>query len=164
MPDGVKQIDRLNEFIGRAASYLTVPMIAAMIAEVVLRYFFNAPTIWALEATQILYGFMFLLGAGYTLKHDGHVRVEIAFMYTQKRTQAGLRIFSLLFVFFYCSVLLYYGSIKAVDSIAIMERHFSVWSPYVFPVISMIPLAALLMILQAFSGLCREIHNLRGRA
>ncbi len=154
-------IDRLNGVIGTAVSLLSLPMIAVMLLEVVLRYFFTAPTIWALESAQIMFGFMFLLGAGYTLREDGHVRVEIAYHYAGRRAVAGMKIFALLFIFFYCSIVLYYGGIKALDSIAIREQHFSVWSPYIFPVISMIPVAAVLMILQAFSLLVKEIPGLK---
>ncbi len=152
-----RAVDRLNGAIGTLVSLLTLPMIAVMLLEVVLRYVFTAPTIWALESAQIMFGFMFLLGAGYTLREDGHVRVEIAYMYTGRRARAGLKIFALLFVFFYCAIVLYYGGIKAVESIAIREQHFSVWSPYVFPVISMIPVAAVLMILQGLSALIKEL-------
>jgi TRAP-type mannitol/chloroaromatic compound transport system permease small subunit len=155
-------IDRAVGAIGIAASFLTLPMICVILLEVVLRYFFNAPTIWALESAQIMFGFMFLLGAAYTLREDGHVRVEIAYMYTGKRATAGLKIFALLFVFLYCGTVLYYGGIRALDAISIEERHFSVWSPIVYPVISMIPVAAGLMILHGLAQLIREVARLRG--
>lgn len=155
-------IDRLNGFIGTAVSLLTLPMIAVILLEVILRYVFTEPTVWALESAQIMFGFMFLLGAGYTLRQDGHVRVEIAYMYSSRRAVAGLKIFALLFIFFYCSIVLYYGGIKAMDSIEIREQHFSVWSPYIFPVISMIPVAAVLMMLQAISILIKEAARMRG--
>jgi len=152
-----KGIDRLNGAIGTLVSLLTLPMIAVMLLEVILRYFFTAPTIWALESAQIMFGFMFLLGAGYTLREDGHVRVEIAYMYSSPRTVAGLKIFAVLFILFYCSIVLYYGGIKALDSIRLREQSFSVWSPYIFPVVSMVPVAACLMILQAISILIKEL-------
>ncbi|MEO1191784.1 MAG: TRAP transporter small permease subunit [Pseudomonadota bacterium] len=155
-------IDRLNGAIGTAVSLLTLPMIAVILLEVILRYVFTAPTVWALESAQIMFGFMFLLGAGYTLREDGHVRVEIAYMYSGRRAVAGLKIFALLFIFFYCGVVLYYGGIKAIESVERMEQHFSVWSPYIFPVISMIPVAAALMILQGLSILIKEARRLRG--
>lgn len=154
-------IDRINGIIGVAVSFLTLPMIAVILLEVVLRYIFTAPTIWALESAQIMFGFMFLLGAGYTLREDGHVRVEIAYMYARPRTVSAMKIFALFFVFFYCAIVLYYGGQKALESIEIGEERFSVWSPIIYPVISMIPLAAMLMILQGLSLLYREFKRLR---
>lgn len=147
--------------IGKVVSFLIVPMIVVMVLEVVLRYFFNAPTIWALELAQILFGFMFLLGAGYTLKEDGHIRVEIAYMYSSRRATAAMKLFALLFVFFYCGTVLYHGAIKAYESIIIAEQAFSVWSPYIFPSMSCIPIAALLMILQGISIMFKEWRILR---
>jgi len=154
-------IDRVNGVIGVTISFLTLPMIAVILLEVILRYVFTAPTIWALESAQIMFGFMFLLGAGYTLREDGHVRVEIAYMYARPRAVSAMKIFALLFVFFYCSVVLYYGGQKALEAIEIGEQHFSVWSPIIYPVISMIPVAALLMILQGLSQAYREYRKLR---
>ncbi len=158
-----RRIDKVNDVVGKAVSFLIVPMIVVMVLEVVLRYFFNAPTIWALESTQIMFGFMFLLGAGYTLKEDGHIRVEIAYMYASRRATAAMKLFALLFVFFYCGTVLYHGTIKAYESVGIAERAFSVWSPYIFPSISCIPIAALLMILQGVSIFSKEWQTLRGR-
>lgn len=153
-------IDKMNDILGRTVSFLVVPMIVIMVLEVVLRYFFTAPTIWALEATQILFGFMFMLGAGYTLKEDGHIRVEIAYNLVSPRTQSGMKIFALIFLFFYCATVLYYGAVKAYESTIIMEQHFSVWSPYIFPSFICIPLAALLMICQGVSILHKELRTL----
>lgn len=154
-------IDAMNGWIGVLISLLTLPMICVILLEVVLRYVFTSPTIWALESAQIMFGFMFLLGAGYTLREDGHVRVEIAYMYVRPRTVSAMKIFALFFVFFYCTIVLYYGVEKAIESISIQEEHFSVWSPKIYPVISMIPLAAALMILQGISLMYREIRAMR---
>ncbi len=156
-----RRIDRVNDVIGKTVSFLIVPMIAVMVLEVILRYFFNAPTIWALESAQIMFGFMFLLGAGYTLKEDGHIRVEIAYTYASRRATAAMKLFALLFVFFYCGTVLYHGTIKAYESVSIAEQAFSVWSPYIFPSVSCIPIAALLMILQGISIFHREWQALR---
>lgn len=153
-------IDSLNDRLGRAVSYLVVPMIVIMVLEVVLRYFFTAPTIWALEGAQLLFGFMFMLGAGYTLKEDGHIRVEIAYSFVSRRTQAGMKIFALIFLFFYCGTVLHYGAIKAYESTIILEQHFSVWSPYIFPSFICIPLAAVLMMCQGVSILHKELQIL----
>lgn len=153
-------IDGLNDRLGRAASFLIVPMIVIMVLEVVLRYFFTEPTIWALEGTQILFGYMFMLGAGYTLKEDGHIRVEIAYTFVSARTQSGMKIFALIFLFFFCGTVFYYGAVKAYEATIILEQHFSVWSPYIFPSFICIPLAALLMICQGFSILNKELRNL----
>ncbi len=153
-------VDGLNDRLGRAVSFLVVPMIIIMVTEVVLRYFFTAPTIWALEGTQLLFGFMFMLGAGYTLKEDGHIRVEIAYTFVSSRVQSMMKIFALIFLYFYCGTVFYYGAIKAYEATIIAEQHFSVWSPYIFPSFICIPLAALLMMCQGISILHKELRNL----
>ena len=61
-------IDTISEKTGRAVSMIAVPMIVALIYEVVARYVFHRPTIWSYDITYMIYGAHFLLGAAYTLR------------------------------------------------------------------------------------------------
>ena len=56
--------------------WLTVPMFAAMVYEVVARYAFVAPTMWAYDISRMLYGALFMLGAGYALSKGVHIRAD----------------------------------------------------------------------------------------
>lgn len=62
---------------GRIVSWLTLVMVLATFVVVVLRYFFSLGYIWLQEVSVYLHALVFLLGAAYTLAHDGHVRVDI---------------------------------------------------------------------------------------
>ena len=70
-------IDALNETIGRLVSWFTLGMVAITFAVVVLRYAFNLGWIAMQESVTYLHALVFMLGAAYTLRHDGHVRVDI---------------------------------------------------------------------------------------
>ncbi len=73
----VRRIDRLNEAIGRAVAWLSLAMVLIAGFVVVARYGFAWGRVWLQESYVWLHGVLFMLAAGYTLRHDAHVRVDI---------------------------------------------------------------------------------------
>lgn len=72
-------IDTLNEWVGQGIAFITVGLVAVVFADVVMRYAFRKSSVVVQELEWHLFGFIFLLGAGYTLLHDGHVRVDVVY-------------------------------------------------------------------------------------
>jgi len=70
-------IDSLNDTVGRAVSWLALLMVVVQFIVVVMRYVFGLGSIMMQESVVYMYGTMFMLGAGYTLLNDGHVRIDI---------------------------------------------------------------------------------------
>ncbi len=81
-------IDRINNFVGQAVSYLTVVMVINVFLVVVLRYAFSISFIWMQEMYTWMHGTVFMLGAGYTLLHNGHVRIDVFYRTASLRYQA----------------------------------------------------------------------------
>ncbi len=73
----VRAIDRVNEAVGRAVSWLTLAMVLITCFVVAMRYGFAWGRVWIQESYVWLHGVVFMFGAGYTLLHNGHVRVDI---------------------------------------------------------------------------------------
>ncbi|WP_457939851.1 TRAP transporter small permease subunit [Mesorhizobium sp. 10J20-29] len=69
-------IGRASLWSGRLSALFVSPLVAAMVYEVVSRYFFNAPTQWAFEVSYMMMGTIFLLGMSYALSVDQHVKVD----------------------------------------------------------------------------------------
>ena len=84
----VRFVDRLNDLIGRGVSWLTLAMVLVTFAVVVLRYGFSLGWVGLQESYVWLYALVFMLGAGYTLLHNGHVRVDIFYRPASIRFQA----------------------------------------------------------------------------
>ncbi|MCP1335754.1 TRAP transporter small permease subunit [Futiania mangrovi] len=84
-------VDRLSGALAGVAVLLTAGMIGAMLYEVVARYFFGAPTIWSNDISYMLNGAVFMLGAAYTLRHDGHVRIDVLQQMMPYRLRHGLQ-------------------------------------------------------------------------
>ncbi|MEM8686315.1 MAG: TRAP transporter small permease subunit [Pseudomonadota bacterium] len=75
----IKSIDHLNRTLGHAVAWLALAMVLLQFSVVVLRYVFSVGYVPMQEAVWHLHGLLFLLGAGYTLLSDGHVRVDVIY-------------------------------------------------------------------------------------
>ncbi len=84
----VDSIDAFTDYTGRILAWLSLAMAALTALIVFLRYGFNIGSIAAQEAVIYMHGTLFMLGAAYTLKAGGHVRVDIFYQRFSVRTQA----------------------------------------------------------------------------
>ncbi len=88
----VRAIDRTNEVIGRWTSWLVLSMVLTTFAVAVLRYGFDLGWIWLQEIYVWMHAVIFLVAAGYTLLHDGHVRVDIFYRAASERAKAWINL------------------------------------------------------------------------
>ncbi len=92
-----EKIDRLNERVGRAISWLTGIVVLVVFVDVVMRYVFNSGFVFVQELEWHLFGAIFLMGAGYTLLKDGHVRVDIIYQKLNPKAQAWISLLGTIF-------------------------------------------------------------------
>jgi TRAP-type mannitol/chloroaromatic compound transport system permease small subunit len=90
-------IDTLNEWIGRGVSWVTLALVLVVFVDVVMRYLFNTSFVFTQELEWHLFAFIFLIGAGYTLLHDGHVRVDIIYQRLGKKGRAWINLIGVIF-------------------------------------------------------------------
>ena len=89
-------IDTINEYIGRGVAWVTLGLVLVVFVDVVMRYLFNTSFVFTQELEWHLFGFIFLIGAGYTLLHDGHVRVDIFYQRLGARGRAWVNFIGVL--------------------------------------------------------------------
>jgi len=92
----VRLVDRVNEAFGRGIAWLTLAMVLITFVVVVLRYVFSVGFVWMQESYVWLHGVVFMAGAGYTLLHEGHVRVDIFYRQKGPRYKAWVDLFGVL--------------------------------------------------------------------
>ncbi len=90
-------IDRINEWVGHLVAWVTLGLVVVVFVDVVMRYLFNTSFVFTQELEWHLFGFIFLIGAGYTLLHDGHVRVDIIYQKLGPKAQAWINFIGVLF-------------------------------------------------------------------
>lgn len=88
----VRALDFVNEWTGRAVSWLLVIMVINVFLVVVLRYAFGYGAVWMQEAYVWSHATVFLCAAGYTLLHDGHVRIDLIYRTASARYKAWVDI------------------------------------------------------------------------
>ena len=154
----IKSIDSVNEFIGKAVSYLSFLLVIIVTTDVVMRYGFNISFVSVEEMEWHLYALIFLLGAGYTLRHNAHVRVDVIYQRLSKRARALINIIGVLLFLFPGCYLVIKTSIPFVHSSWIM--HEASADPGGLParyiLKAMIPIAFALLALQGISMLLKN--------
>jgi len=96
----IRALERGPVLVGILGGWLVAPLILGTCYEVVSRYAFGRPTIWAFEAGTLLTGANFLLGMAYTLREGAHIRVEAIFDRLPTRVRAAVDFFGYLLLAF----------------------------------------------------------------
>jgi TRAP-type mannitol/chloroaromatic compound transport system permease small subunit len=158
-----EHIDRLNGAIGRAVSWLTLWVVVVQFALVLLRYVFDAGSIWLNESILYAHATAFLLAVAWTLREDGHVRVDIFYADASPRTKAIIELAgAILLLLPFAMAVIWLAWPYVGRSWAILERsHETSGLPAVFLLKSLIPLFALLLALQGVAQGIRAAHALR---
>ncbi|MEW6990807.1 TRAP transporter small permease subunit [Colwelliaceae bacterium 6441] len=91
-------IDKFTESTGKVIAWLTFVMVVVSFLIVILRYGFNLGWVAMQESVLYFHGIVFMLGAAYTLKADGHVRVDIFYQRFTQKQQAMVNLFGSVFL------------------------------------------------------------------
>ncbi|QGY39879.1 TRAP transporter small permease subunit [Pseudodesulfovibrio cashew] len=92
----IRTIDRLNLWVGKLAGYVALLMVLVVTTDVIMRYLFNITFVAVQELEWHLFGVLFLLGAGYTLMVDGHVRVDVFYQRLSPKGRAWINLIGVL--------------------------------------------------------------------
>jgi TRAP-type mannitol/chloroaromatic compound transport system permease small subunit len=156
-------IDRVSAWTGKAVAWAVVLLTAMVCYEVAARYIFNAPTQWGFDAAYMLYGTGFMIAGAYTLSRNGHVRADLVYRTLRPRTQAAMDLVLYLMFFIPGIVALVYAGIDFAHASWEMREVSSVTSAGtpVYPFKAVIPVAGLLLLLQAIAEIARCVLCIR---
>jgi len=156
-------IDNITEWSGRLFSYLVYVLMGGVFYEVVTRYLFHSPTQWAYDLSYMLYGTIFMMGASYTLLHKIHIRTDMLYNKWSPQKQGKFDAIMYIFLFFPAMILLLVaGYDYAAHSWSINEKSaFSSWMPILYPFKTVIPLSALMLIIQGISELIKCFYVIK---
>ena len=151
--NAVIAIDRLNGAIGRAAAWAVLAMVLVQFAIVTLRYAFGFGSLWMQESLHYLLAILVLFAASWTLKSDGHVRVDIFYADAAARTKAKVDLAgALLLLIPFMAAVIWFAWPYAGRAWSIMEgSRESGGIPLVFLLKSSIPAFAALLLLQGLA-------------
>ena len=159
----IKSIDRFTEWTGNAFAWLCVPLAIVVFYEVVSRYFFDDPTIWAYDMAYMLYGALFMLGAAFALRRGAHIRTDMLWEKFSDRTKGKIDFYAYILFFFPGMILLFGTSIDdawhAFTFSELSEQ--TPWRPYLWPLKAVVPLSALLLLIQGVSEILKSWYMMR---
>jgi TRAP-type mannitol/chloroaromatic compound transport system permease small subunit len=146
-------IDKMNEWVGRGVSWVTLILVLVVFIDVVMRYLFNTSFVFTQELEWHLFGFIFLIGAGYTLLHDGHVRVDIIYQRLGLKGRAWINLCGvILFLIPGCLMVITTGWKFTANSFSMLEGSPDPGGiPFRFIIKGCIPFGFTLLLLQGIS-------------
>jgi TRAP-type mannitol/chloroaromatic compound transport system permease small subunit len=158
------RIDRFNDRVGRAVSWLVVAMVLLVGYDVTMRYVFSSGSVALQELEWHLFAMIFLLGAAYTLKHDGHVRLDLIYTsrFMNDYRRAWVNLLGTLCFLIPFAVLIIVSAIPFVQqSYLHMEGSPDPGGlPYRWLLKACIPLGFLLLILQGISEALKSLRRI----
>ena len=159
----ITRIDTFSLWSGRVFCWLLVPLMLAMVWEVVARKLFIAPTMWAYDVSRMLSGALFMVGAGYALMRGVHIRADFLYRNWAPRRQALIDAVLYLTLFFPAMVFFLFISFGYAEKAwvrweLVMDTAFM--AP-VAPVRTAMPVGAVLLIIQGISELLKCVYTMQ---
>ena len=154
-------LDWSSNASGLFVSLWTVNAVCVYFFEVVSRYIFDAPTIWAHQSSYLLFGMQYLLAGGLALLHGDHVRVDVVYIKMSRIGQVATDIFSSIFFFIFAIALAGTCWRFFFDSLDMAEVTEETWQIQIYPVKGMMVLGAILLALAGLSKLIKDIQLFR---
>ena len=160
MSSTITNIDKWSKRSGNVVCWITMPLMIAMVYEVLARKLFLAPTMWAYDMSRFLYGALFMLGAGYALSRGVHIRADFLYRNFKVKTQ-GLIDFWLYLLFYFPGLLFFFYMTTGfvLESIKRGERGMdTAWMPYMWPIKACLWFGILFLLIQGISEVLKSYY------
>lgn len=151
-------IDNMSKWSGLIVAPLVLVYMAMFLYEMVARYLFNAPTLWANELSTFIFGAQFMLGGAYCYWRGSMVNVEVFHDRLPIRARAIFDLFLFIVPLTVLGAMVWRGGAFFLDSLAVREHTESLFSPPLYPLRGVIPVAAALFLLQVAAKFVRDLH------
>ena len=160
----ISAVDAMNRHLGRGIMYGIFAMMAILLWSSISKTFFT-PSLWTLEMAQFAMVAYYILGGPYAIQMGSNVRMDLFYGAWSPNQKAWIDAFTVFFLIFYLGVLLWGGIDSTIYSFQYGgERSPTAWRPYLWPIKCIMVVGIVLMLLQAFSELCKDVLRIRGEA
>ncbi len=157
-------INGFSDLLGRIAGVLLVILLFNVFYDVIMRYMFNDVSIGMQELEWHLYSTIFLLGVSYSIRHDGHVRVDLIYERLGVKKQGWVDLIgSIIFLLPFTLLVFYYGLNFVAESWDMSEQSGDPGGLlYRWAIKSMIPIAFMSMAISGVGMILHSINRIRG--
>ncbi|MDO5536059.1 MAG: TRAP transporter small permease subunit [Desulfovibrionaceae bacterium] len=158
----IRFADGLSTLVGRIALYIVFVMMAILLYSTVSRYIFDSPIIWGVEMAQFCMVSYYILGGGFALLLNSHVRLDVFYSRWSPRKQAKSDVYTSIFLLLYLGFLLWGCISSTMYSIQFNQHNNTAWSPAVWPVKVIMGFGIVVTLLQAVSEFFKAIARSKG--
>ena len=158
----VRYVDAVNRVIGRFAMYLIFAMLGILLLSSTSRTFFGVSHIWTVEMAQFVMAAYYLLGGGYSMQMDSHVRMDLLYSRWSAKKQAAADALTAGLLIFYLVVVLI-GAISSTQyALEYGQKNYSSWAPPLAPIKIIMTIGIALMLLQVIATFFKDLAKARG--
>ena len=166
MPEIIKKyvrgIDAINRVVGLFSMYLIFVMMGILFYSSISKTFFH-PSLWTLEMAQFTMAAYYLLGGGYSMQLQSHVRMDLFYGSWSPRTKAIVDSFTVVTLIIYLLFLLFGAYSSTRYALQYGEVSNSAWAPYLAPIKIIMSVGIFLMLLQTIAAFFRNIAEATGK-
>ena len=159
----VRYVDATNRVVGNVVMYLALVMLALLLYGSLTRYVINVPVVWIIEMTQFVMAAYYILGGGFSMQDDAHVRMDVWYERWKPRTRAFVDSITVFFLIFYLGVMIFGGVESSLYSLKYNQTNYSAWAPPMAPIKIIMIVGFVLMLLQAFSIFFKDLAKVLRR-
>jgi TRAP-type mannitol/chloroaromatic compound transport system permease small subunit len=159
----VRYVDAINGVLGYLVMYLTLVMMGLLLFASLTRYVFNVPFVWIIEMSQFLMAAYYILGGGYSMQLDAHVRMDVLYERWKPKTRAFMDSITAFFLVFYLIFMVRGGISSTAYSLKYNQTNYSAWAPPMAPIKIIMTVGITLMLLQAISIFFKDLAKVTKR-
>jgi TRAP-type mannitol/chloroaromatic compound transport system permease small subunit len=154
----IKFIQFVSEWSGRIFSVTILVLLVLSCYEVFTRRVLHSPTIWTHEILSYFFCASVMLLMGHTQLHKGHANVDILYARFSPKTKAGIDAVTFIFFMGLFALVFFTDALNfAATSWAMKERTPTAFNPIVYPAKTILPVGALLLLLQGLADFAKSI-------
>ena len=160
----MRYVDVVNRTVGRFAMYLIFVMMGVLLFSSISRGIFNVSHIWIVETAQMSMAAYYLLGGGYSMQLDSHVRMDLLYGRWSVRTRAIVDAIVGFSLIFYLIVLLYGGISSTQYAIEYGQKNYSAWAPPMAPIKIVMTFGITMMLLQVIATFFKDLEKTKAES
>jgi TRAP-type mannitol/chloroaromatic compound transport system permease small subunit len=159
----VRYVDAVNRVLGVVVMYGALAIMGLLLFASLTRYVLNVPFVWIIEMSQFMMAGYYILGGGYSMQLDAHVRMDVLYERWRPKTRAFVDSITAFFLVFYLIFMVYGGISSASYSLKYNQTNYSAWAPPMAPIKIIMTVGIALMLLQAISIFFKDLAKVLDR-
>ena len=158
----VRYVDAVNRVVGKFSMYLVFLMMGILLLSTIQRTATGSTFEWIMEMAQFTMAAYYLLGGGYSMQLDAHVRMDVFYTHWTPKRRAITDSVTILFMLFYLVILLYGGISSTQYALEYGQTNYSSWGPPMAPIKIIMTIGIFLMLLQTIATFFRNLAEIKG--